>query len=356
VTTGAEIMATGLFDAGWYVGRYPDIAAAGIEPVEHYAQFGQTEARAPNAYFDEAFYRLQVGKIDGLMPLLHYARVGEAADLAPGPYFDPAWYRHAYALPRSVSALADFLRNRGTMKRLPTQRLYIPSHRAPYAEVPPGVDCFPLIFAELSAGRGIPTEAQVIAKSGLFDANHYLINGTDVHEASLDPTEHFCAYGWREGRQPNIYFNTNWYLHTNPDVERLGLNPLSHYILEGEKKGRRPIVYFDPVWYRQRYGLSDDCLVLAHFLENRRSQRFSPNRHFDLDWYLARHQQQIGPNRDPFAHYLQAGTYDDVSPAPDFDAVGFRKARIGRRSRHFSWISHPNRDNALVRSLHETYQ
>jgi len=356
VTTGAEITATGLFDAGWYVGAYPDIAAAGIEPVDHYAQFGQAEGRAPNAYFDEAYYLPSAGNMAGLIPLLHYARIGEASDLAPGPYFDPAWYRHAYGLQRGVGALANFLRNRGAGRRLPTVRLYIPRHRVPYASIPPGADCFPLIIEALSAGQSFPTEAQVIDESGLFDANHYLINGTDVHEASLDPIEHFCAYGWQEGRQPNIYFNTSWYILTNADVARLGVNPLVHYILEGEKQGRRPVVYFDPIWYRNRYSLPDSCVALAHFLQNRRSQRFSPNSHFDLDWYLARNQQQIGPNRDPFAHYLQSGAYIDVAPSPTFDPASFRRANIGRRSRHFSWMAHPNRDNPLIRFMHQTYE
>ena len=56
------------------------------------------------------------------------------------------------------------------------------------------------------------------AASGLIDPNYYLINGTDVHEAQLDPAEHFCRYGWRESRKPNIYFDTRWYLQTNPQV------------------------------------------------------------------------------------------------------------------------------------------
>ena len=51
---------------------------------------------------------------------------------------------------------------------------------------------------------------------GSIDPNYYLINGSDVHEAQLDPAEHFCRYGWREGRKPNIYFDTRWYQQTNP--------------------------------------------------------------------------------------------------------------------------------------------
>ncbi len=87
----------------------------------------------------------------------------------------------------------------------------------------------------------------IVAASGLIDPNYYLISGADVHEAQLDPAEHFCRYGWREGRKPNFYFDPRWYLQTNPPVEQLKINPLVRYILEGETAGRRPVPYFDPL-------------------------------------------------------------------------------------------------------------
>ncbi len=355
MTTGADIIATGLFDADHYLEHYPDIAAAGIEPAEHYAKFGQIEGRTPNAYFDEPLYRAKVGDIGELMPLLHYARVGDAGDIAPGRYFNPAWYRHAYRLPRSMSALADFLRSRKSRRRLPSIDFYVPCRSQPYATLDSEQDCFAAIIADLSAGDDTATDTEVIAEAGLFDANHYLINGSDVHEASLDPIEHFCKHGWREGRQPNIYFNTSWYIQTNTDVERLGINPLVHYIIQGDREGRRPIVYFDPQWYRAHYDLPDEQLALAHFLANRRTQRFSPNAHFNVEWYLQCCGSQVGPNRDPFAHYLQTGTYGDVWPAPDFDPSALRRSTVGRRSRNFSWALHPARDNPLIRYMHQTY-
>jgi hypothetical protein len=48
------IARTGLFDRGWCLATYPDVAAAGIGPLEHYARFGRLEGRQPSAYFDDA--------------------------------------------------------------------------------------------------------------------------------------------------------------------------------------------------------------------------------------------------------------------------------------------------------------
>jgi glycosyltransferase involved in cell wall biosynthesis len=63
-----------LFDATWYLGRYPDVAASATEPLKHYLLFGWREKRNPSAHFDTAKY-LQLHpdiKAANLNPLLHY--------------------------------------------------------------------------------------------------------------------------------------------------------------------------------------------------------------------------------------------------------------------------------------------
>lgn len=46
-----------VFDRNWYLRAYPDVAAAGIDPVEHYQDVGYKEGRAPNRFFNPAAYR-----------------------------------------------------------------------------------------------------------------------------------------------------------------------------------------------------------------------------------------------------------------------------------------------------------
>ena len=79
----------------------------------------------------------------------------------------------------------------------------------------------------------------IVAASGLIDPNYYLINGADVHEARLDPAEHFCRYGWRESRKPNIYFDTRWYLQTNPQVDAVE-DQSGGALYSGRRDGRPP--------------------------------------------------------------------------------------------------------------------
>jgi hypothetical protein len=164
---------------------------------------------------------------------------------------------------------------------------------------------------------------RVIGASGLLDLSYYLIQQPDVHKAGVDPVHHFCDHGWREGRRPNPCFDPTWYrelyLARAPDV-----NPLLHYIRRGEAAGCQPIAYFDPAWYRRAYAVPRDVSALAHYLINRRSQRFAPNPHFDIIFYLERYGAGIGPNRDPFAHLVRCGATQDLDPSPKFDSRAYR--------------------------------
>jgi hypothetical protein len=290
--------------------------------------------------------------------LLHYAQFGEAEGRRPMPHFDPMWYRAAYNLPDRQGALRHFLSECKTGRFAPVPELYSVLHIAPYRDdAAAGVDPIGHYLDDMNKrGREAFADPEIVAGSGLLDPNYYLINGSDVYDAQVEPAQHFARHGWREGRKPNIYFDTNWYLRTNPDVARLRIDPLVHYILEGEAAGRRPVVYFDPAWYRATYEVPPEQLALAHFLEHRRRQTVSPTPLFDVAWYRERHRGQLGGNRDPFAHYLQTATFADLDPSAEFDAAAYRRKHLGRVSRQFRHLMHPDKDNPLVHFLNATYR
>lgn len=80
---------------------------------------------------------------------------------------------------------------------------------------------------------------RLIKKSSLFDEIYYLNSNSDVDQANINPLKHYVKYGWKEGRNPNSWFNTNVYLSSYKDVKVKGINPLCHYILYGKKEDRR---------------------------------------------------------------------------------------------------------------------
>jgi glycosyltransferase involved in cell wall biosynthesis len=178
------------------------------------------------------------------------------------------------------------------------------------------------------ATPGVDSETHdLILRSGLFDVAWFCgAYGANSATALID----WCADGWQQGQQPNLYFDTNWYLSYYKDVATDGVNPLIHYIRHGEREGRRPSLLFDPLWYRETYGLPDSEVCLAHYLRERLTGNFSPNPDFDSGFYLSTYADVAAAGMDAFAHFMERGFREDRRPSADFDTAFYR----GRYLRH----------------------
>src|SRR6266536_5853307 len=68
------IRASGLFNAEWYLKRYPDVAEAGLDPLEHFVDHGWQEWRDPNPDFAMTRYAADHPELakSGTNPLLHF--------------------------------------------------------------------------------------------------------------------------------------------------------------------------------------------------------------------------------------------------------------------------------------------
>ena len=67
-----------LFDPDWYVAQYPDVASAGVDPVQHYMKAGYLEGRNPNPHFDSDWYVSAYPDVaeHGENPFVHYVFYG----------------------------------------------------------------------------------------------------------------------------------------------------------------------------------------------------------------------------------------------------------------------------------------
>jgi len=65
-----------LFDADWYLSQYPDVAGAGVDPLQHYIEHGAAERRNPHPKFDTEWYlnRHPDAASSGETPLHHFIR------------------------------------------------------------------------------------------------------------------------------------------------------------------------------------------------------------------------------------------------------------------------------------------
>ena len=74
------------FDATYYLETYKDIAAANVDPFEHFISYGYREGRNPSPDFDTKFYsrRYLQGKLD-VNPLVHYLEHRHLPGILPRP-------------------------------------------------------------------------------------------------------------------------------------------------------------------------------------------------------------------------------------------------------------------------------
>jgi len=76
-----------LFDAKFYRQLNDDVRLAGIDPLQHYLEFGWREGRDPSPGFDTRYYLTQNPDVadSGENPLVHFARIGAAEGRQPMP-------------------------------------------------------------------------------------------------------------------------------------------------------------------------------------------------------------------------------------------------------------------------------
>lgn len=261
-----------LFDRNWYLRRYPDVAAHGLDALLHYLLFGRREHRRPHPLFDAEWYAARYADFGAQAdPFLHYLEQGAAARLDPHPLFDARWYveNNPGLLATGQCALAHFVEE-GAL-----------AGRSPHI---------------------------------LFDADWYLRAYPDVSQARVNPLVHYLQCGASEQRDPHPHFQTRWYCGAWP--EAMETNPLTHFVATAEL-GVKPNFLFDPAWYARRYGalIPEGQTAFEHFLRIGRFADLRPGPFFDPAAYR-RSDPNAARSPDPTAELLNAARRDrDADPA-----------------------------------------
>lgn len=213
-------------------------------------------------------------------------------------------------------------------------------------------------------------EIEVIRGSGLFLEDWYLREYGKLGGEYTDPVAHYYFVGWKEGKNPNPYFDSAWYLEQIgrtvadgfcPLLEYIrskdklptslgfdshmysiryqpdGRDPLEHYIDQGveegfstfpEKLNFQQIKFevescglFDANWYLMCYPDIAEAAVdpLSHYCMYGWKEGRHPNKYFDSKWYLeqSNHSEIMGV--PALVHYVKEGWKDGQSPSKQFD-------------------------------------
>lgn len=286
-----------LFDRGFYLARYPDVAASGLDALEHFLSRGMAEGRSPHPLFDAEFYAARMPPDCALEPAFqHYLRSGALEQIDPHPLFDTSYY----------------------ITQTEQQTLY---------------GQLPLLHL-LTSG----TRAQ-LSPNPLFDAAYYRRTNHIDGAHPRHPLLHYIETGWREGCRTHPLFDAAYYLRQRPDIALAGIDPLAHFLRQGRHETASTHELFDAAHYRAGYAGRQPELDaiealggILHYVLSLKRQPPSPHPLFQREFYAERHVCQLqehlqGENaqRDPFLHFIEFGLCERHDPHPLFDSAFYAR-------------------------------
>ncbi len=304
-----------LFDSAYYLARYPDIAAAGVDPLAHFLEFGARDKRSPHLLFDTAYYLTRYPDIAAarVNPLVHFLEFGAREKRNPHPFFDTAYYlaRYPELAAAGVNPLEHFLVHGARERRSPHPLFDTAYYLARYPDIAvAGVN--PLVhFLEFGA-------REKRSPHPLFDTAYYLASNPDVAAAGVNPLEHFLMHGAREGRQSSPLFDPGFYLERNPDVAAAGLDPLLHFLEHGGVELRAPHPLFDSGFYARQCPeiVARRENPLVHYLLRGAEEGRDPSPLFSTSYYLANYPEVVDAGWNPLVHYVRHGVFEGKRPGP----------------------------------------
>lgn len=190
-----QIIESGLFDPGFYLATYPDVAVSGADPALHFVRHGARESRMPSRLFDvDEYYRLNPdARRSGLNPIIDWLKFGK---------------NNGRNLPNAGTPSGT----EATTERAPTP-------------------------AAVERDRNLDEIKRQATALGLFDEFYYNTCYTDVFKSKMDPFLHYFHHGGIENRNPSAEFDSQFYQVQHRGSLSAGENPLGHYIQHGLSQG-----------------------------------------------------------------------------------------------------------------------
>ena len=180
----------------------------------------------------------------------------------------------------------------------------------------------------------------------LFDAEFYLRTNTDVASSGIDPFTHYSLFGWKEDRDPNVFFSTRFYKITNPDVNEADKDPLEHYVEFGVQELRDPSPFFDTSVYLQENTdvANGPTNPLEHFILFGNSETRRPNELFDSSFYLANNADVAAlvnaSQTTALEHFILFGHKEGRDPSADFNTALYLETNIDVAASDYTAYEH----------------
>lgn len=339
-----------LFDGAYYLANNPDVAAAGVDPYQHFMFYGGSEGRSPDFLFDAAYYLSQNPDVAaaGANPLTHFEQYGWREGRDPSLLFSLARYLAANPDVKAVGIdpLLHYLQygqNEGRAAFLTGGAATADLLVSPaFYDRQLGATIIPAGLAgqqQAAWSYGASGWQRGLNPDAFFDSDYYLAQNPDVRAAGVNPLTHFEQYGWHEGRDPSLLFSTARYLAANPDVQAAGLDPLLQYLQSGQGAGRIAFLsggtalvdpLIDAAYYNRQIGATliptgtaaQQQAAAAYGLSGWR-QGLNPDAFFDTNYYLSHNPDVAAAHLDPVKHYEQYGWREGRDPSKQFSTTKY---------------------------------
>lgn len=345
-----------VFDKEWYHLKRPDVEAAGLDPIEHYLEYGANENCDPHPLFDGRWYLGQHPEVRdiGLNPLTHYLTEGALFGYSPHPLFDGRWYlsdnpdvvasglnplshylTHGASEGRNPHPLFDSTWYLGQNPDVASAGLNPLVHYVTHGIIE-GREPHPLFNSDWyrKSASIINTDIKYpvhhfmlygasneLDPNPLFNVRWYILSNTDLDFSQINPLLHYMQEGWREGRDPHPLFNTKYYIDSHNEVNFENVNPLTHFLYTDIEKLADPNPLFECQWYllTNQDVLAERLNPLVHYVHHGARQGRKPNRIFFPDWYLKHYPEAASSQLDALSHYLHFGVQKNYKPTSNFD-------------------------------------
>lgn len=258
-----ELLAsTSLFNAAWYLRHYTDVRDAGLDPLEHFINYGLNEGRSPSPLFSSQWYCSQCPSVQDLGAFEHFLLFGSQRNLDPHPLFSIAYYK-------SQLPDIDWRTNN------------------------------PLFHYFANASKA------AVNPHPLFDTVWYLRQIGENCPAAVTPLEHFLLHGWQDFLDPHPLFSVSHYLWEHPELTKDEICPLVHYVMAEDFQGLDPHPIFMSEWYMQQFPVLSNSIgnPLVHYLQVGAMQNRKPHPLFDPQWYTSQHMTEADGRTPPLLHY-----------------------------------------------------
>jgi glycosyltransferase involved in cell wall biosynthesis len=195
------------FDSPWYLARYPDVAAAGADPLWHFVIHGAKERRSPHPLFEPESYARP-----------HSGTTVLKQTAATDPRFS------------NVRRIFQAVTSRRSYRLVKKSGLFDPEY-------------YLRTYPDLQEAKIDPLAHFMIYgafegrnPSPWFQTKWYLWRYPDIEQNRVNPLLHYLLHGAEEGRDPNPWFNTVEYFLDHPGLAEAKINPLGHYAASGTAK------------------------------------------------------------------------------------------------------------------------